>query len=139
MLRSIGIQRSTKTDCHSTPIVEDAMDVLAMTQPFKVCTAPSPTNLDPAARRLLGESLQTQYLVNRRDLSTLLSLLVRLRLHKLQWGQGFYFCTFDKADLANEEMANTLVNGLGGDPGQGELGPDQIDQVLYLLVSIQTP
>ena len=34
MLRSIGIQRSTKTDCPSTPIVEDAMDVLAMAQPF---------------------------------------------------------------------------------------------------------
>lgn len=139
MLRSIGVQQFTKTDCHSTSIVEDAMDVLAMTQPFKVCTAPSPTNLDPAARRLLGESLQTQYLINQRDFSVLLSLLLRLRLHKIQWGQGFNFCTFDKADLANEELARTLINGLGGDPDNDQLGPDQIDQALCLLVSTQIP
>jgi hypothetical protein len=145
IFRSIGLptkctssDQSLQLDDDSTSVLDDAMDVLAMTQPQTVSLAPSPDQLEPAARKLLGESdlLQKRYQVSREDLSTLLSLLLRLRLQKAKWGSRFHLGAFDKADPRDEELADIMVNGLGGGQEEEDLTSDKVLRAMDLLVSV---
>ena len=94
-----------------------------MTQPQTLPWVPSPNQLGPVAQKLLSESAtQTRYIVTRKDLSILLSLLLRLRLRKAKWGSPwFHFGAFDEADASDKELADILVDGLGGDQEEGFL------------------
>jgi hypothetical protein len=113
------------------------MDVLAMTQPQTVSLAPSPDQLRPAARKLLGEgTTQTPYRVPRKDLSMFLSLLLRLRLRKAKWGTRFHLGSFDKSNPGDKELADILVNGLVGDQEEENLTSDQVLRAMDLLVSV---
>ena len=49
-----------------------------------------------------------------KELSTLLSLLLRLTLRKAKWSLRFYFAIIDKSDASDEELAAILVRGWGG-------------------------
>ena len=96
IFRSISLHAKTsaghaRPDQTSTSILNDAMDVIAMTLPLSIKLAPSPDLLGLAAQKLLGgyTAPQTTYSVARKDLSTLLRLLLRLRLQKATWRRGF--------------------------------------------------
>ena len=88
---SIGLPENTDRpsidlDYTSASMLEDVMDVLATTQPQSICLLPSPDQLQPAARKLFREgALQKRYRIAPKDLSRLLSLLLRLRLRKAKW------------------------------------------------------
>lgn len=116
MLRSISsIFPGTDHDsASSSSIVNDVMDVLAMTQPQHMTFAPSADQLEPAARKLLGEGSTAQMgyhcRATRQDLSILLSIPLRMRLYKAKWGLGFHLGSFDKADPENEELASILTS-----------------------------
>jgi hypothetical protein len=110
------------------------MDVLAMTQPYTVCLAPSPDQLELVAQKLVTECpLQMLYLVSRNDLSNLLSLLLRVRLQKDKWGSRFHLGFFDNADHDNEVLVSTLVNEISED--KETLTSNQILRAMDLLVS----
>ncbi|KAJ5620840.1 hypothetical protein N7510_004824 [Penicillium lagena] len=134
-LRSIGLPDDINNQPTDSGLEEDVMDVLAMTQPQSVSLAPSPDQLGPAARKLLDEGpTRTQYRVARRDLSTLLSLLLRLRLYKAKWGSYFHYGTFDSAEPGDEKLANILVNGLGEVRDGENLTSKQLLRAMDLLV-----
>lgn len=87
----------------SASMLEATMDVLAMTQPYTICLSPSPDQLRPAARKLLSEgTFQKRYRILRKDLSRLLSLLLRLRLREAKWKPRFHFGTIEERDLGGE-------------------------------------
>ena len=142
VFRSIGApitkgNESLQMEFSSADMLNDTMDVLAMTQPHTIKMAPSPDQLRSAAQNLLAESaIPMQYTVTREDLSALLSLLSRLRLHTATWGSGFKLGTFEKAIPVYKELADITVNGLGGDQEGNLLSPDQREKVMDLLVSI---
>lgn len=113
------------------------MDVLAMTQPYTICLLPSPDQLRPAAQKLLSEgAFQNRYPIVRKDLSRLLSLLLRLRLREAKWGSRFHFGTIEERDLGGKELADILVRGLAGNQDENYLTSDEIRTAMYLLVSL---
>ena len=117
--------------------LEDAMDVLAMTQPQTVSWAPSPYQLGHAARKLFSEGVsQERCRIARKDLSSLLSLLLRLRLRDAKWGTLFHVGTLEKRDPADEELADILVGGLGGDQDEDYLTSSLKIMAMDLLVSL---
>ena len=122
-------------------IVEAVMDVLAMTQPYSIQLAPSPDQLRFAARKLLGEdAFQKRYRTARRDFSTLLSLLLRLRLRetkgRYEWGSRFHSGTIEIRDPGDDEMADILVRALGGSQDEDILTSGQTTMAMDLLVSL---
>ena len=113
------------------------MDVLAMTQPQTVSWAPSPYQLGHAARKLFsGGVSQERCRIARKDLSSLLSLLLRLRLRDAKWGTLFHVGTLEKRDPADEELADILVGGLGGDQDEDYLTSSLKIMAMDLLVSL---
>ena len=142
LFRSIGLPENTDRpsihlDHGSTSNLEDVMDVLAMTQPQTVSWAPSPYQLGPAARKLFSEGVfQERCRIARKDLSILLSLLLRLKLRDAKWGTRFHFGTLEKRDPADEELADILVRGLGGDQDEDYLTSSLNTIAMDLLVSL---
>ena len=142
IFRSIGLQENTDRpsihlDHGSTSSLEDVMDVLAMTQPQTVSLAPSPYQLGPAARELFSKDVcQERCQVSRKDLSRLLSLLLRVRLLDAKWGIRFHFGTLEKRDPADEELADILVRGLGSDQDEDYLTSSLNIMAMDLLVSL---
>ena len=109
------------------------MNVLAMTQPHFVSLAPSPNQLETTARKLLGQNLAcTQYGATRQDVSTLLSFLLRLRLHKAKWAPGFHFGEIDPSYPGDQGLADVLVDALNVEK---ILETEQTLRVMNLLMS----
>lgn len=77
-----------------------------------------------------------QYRLTRKDLSLLLSLLLRLILRKEKSGGRRCFGQFEKADHGDKELADILVNGVTGEQEGEYLTPDQVRRVPKLLVSV---
>ena len=142
IFRSIGLPENTdRSSIHldhgSISSLEDAMDVLAMTQPQTVSLAPSTYQLGLAARNLLSKGIfQERCRISCKDLSRLLSLLLRLRLLDAKWGTRFHFGTLEKRDPADEELADILVRGLGGDQDEDYLTSSLNIMAMDLLVSL---
>lgn len=133
--RSISLPEAPDNQLTDPSLEEDVMDVLAMTQPQSETLAPSPNQLGPASRRLLGQgSVRTGCRVTQSDLSTLLSLLLRLRLHKAKWGSYFHFGTIDNAEPVHEKLADILAKGLTGNNDRENLESDHLLGVMDLLV-----
>jgi len=80
--------------------------------------------------------MRTGYRVARKDLSILLSLLLRLRLRKEKWGSRFHYGAFEKADARDDELADILVDGLGRDQGEGYFTPDQVRRAMDMLPNL---
>lgn len=131
-------QQNFQPGCHtSTSIVDDVMDVLAMTQPQDISVHPSPDMLKPAAQKLISESATpVQFWTKGEGLFLLLSLLLRLRLHEAKWARKeFYYGTFDEQRPEDVELSRILTERLAG--GQGTvLASDQAQNALDMLVSM---
>ena len=85
------------------------------------------------SQEALGQDLKcTRYEAARQDVSTLLSLLLRLRLHKAKWAPGFHFGEIDPSYPGDQELADVLVDALDVEkiPEAG-----QTLRVMNLLVS----
>jgi hypothetical protein len=138
IFRSIGTpEKSTELDDESKYILEEATDVLAMTQPFFMHNGPHEYQLTPTARRLLGEDLiGTRRRVTQTDFETLLSILIRLDLFKENWGLSFPFGGFEPSEPGTDELAKILASELEGDQRQEDLGFDRVNQIKHFLVSI---
>nr|POE60982.1 lysm domain-containing protein [Quercus suber] len=137
-----SIERPVKVDTAAgypdpnvTSIVEDTMDVLAMVVPSSISLAPSPDQLEPTARRLLGACgpFQTDYAVFRNDLSTLLRLLLRTRLEKPTWGPGLHLGSFDDAESEDGVLADSLLSEVLKDAVQDDLTIEGLTSIMDLL------
>jgi hypothetical protein len=93
------------------PAVDDTMDVLKMIAPFQMHCGPWEDQLDPVARRLLGESIRSRSRVSWEGLSELLSLVLRRRLLVTKRPLGLQFDDFGDPSPANE-TAKRIFNGL---------------------------
>jgi hypothetical protein len=141
IFRSIGTpERSTELDEESRHMVEEATDVLAMTQPFYMHNGPHEHELTPTARRLLREDqVRTRRRVRREDLKTLFSILLRLNLFQENWGLSFPLGNFEPDESDADEIAHNLVSGLEGCERQDDLRFEEFNQITHLLVSIAPP
>ena len=142
VIRSIGVPSPTgesfsQTKDNSSDLINDTMDVLAMTQPYTIKLAPSPDQLQSAAQKLLQEACTPrQYHVKCEDLSVLLSLLLRLRLERAKWHWKSHYGRFETATSNVNKLPDILINGLGGDQEENSLSPYQIEKIMDLLVSV---
>jgi hypothetical protein len=121
----------------STFIVDDVMDVLAMTQPQDISVHPSPDLLKPVAERLIGEgATPVQFWIKGGELSLLLSLLLRLRLHETKWARKeFHYGTFDEQCPQDDELAHVFTDRLAGEQ-HTVLTSGQAQKALDMLVSL---
>lgn len=139
IFRSVSLPEGPNNHPTNPALEEDVMDVLAMTQPQSETLAPSPDQLEPASRKLLGEgSVRTGYQLPQKSLSTLLSLLPRLRLHKSKWGSHFHFGTFDDVEPVHERLADILAKGLAGNNDRENLESDHLLRAMDMLVCAYT-
>ena len=135
IFRSIAVPRRTisLTEDESNLAVEETADVVAMMQPFFPPHAPVQEGVFPAAKRLIAvNNTQSRRRVARKDFVTLLSILIRLRLHPTA-----PFGRFEKAN-PGDELPIIFLDSLGGQD-QEYLELDQVVSILYLLVSINLP
>ncbi|KAJ5093620.1 hypothetical protein N7456_009481 [Penicillium angulare] len=115
--------------------LNDVMDVLASVQPtLSFCELPSPGQVEATARRLIcKESTQPPFQIARKDITSLMSLLLRMKVSKTKpktlSPQGY----FEPADSTHDEMAQILVNKMIGREVDF-LQSDQINQSLTSLV-----
>lgn len=131
ILRSIGHLKETGQE---DAVVDDVMDVLAITQPQAMKLMPSPDRLRPVARETLEAGVVPMGCrVSRSDLVTLLVLVLRMELQREKWGYGDHFGTIRDVNLGDEQLAEVLVNGVVGD--KDDLGPNDLLRVQDLLVS----
>lgn len=116
--------------------LEDIMDVLAMAQPHSINVAPEPEQLEHVAKRILaGNAALTPYVGTCKDLATLISILVRLRLGGRDRASRSYYGMIDKEDTASDNLARALVDALG-EPQKGDhLSPNQIERAMEIFVS----
>jgi hypothetical protein len=137
IFRSIGTpEKSTELSDESRHILEEATDVLAMTQPFFMHNGPHEHQLTPTAQRLLGEDLiGTRRRVTQKDLKMLLNILIRLSLFKENWGLSFPFGGFGPTEPGADGLANILASELKGGQRQEYLGFNRVNQIKHLLVS----
>ena len=141
VFRSISLPEETDgpsvhLSYESKSILEDAMDVPAVTQSYSICSAPSPDLLRLAVRKLLGETaLRRRYRIPRKELSRLPSLHLRLRLGEAKWRWRFHFGTVGKGDSGDELLADILTRGLGGNQDEEHQTFCQTEMAVNLLVS----
>ncbi|OKP14801.1 hypothetical protein PENSUB_5865 [Penicillium subrubescens] len=135
IFRSIGTpEKSTELSDESRHILEEATDVLAMTQPFFMHNGPHEHQLTPTAQRLLGEDLiGTRRRVTQKDLKMLLNILIRLSLFKENWGLSFPFGGFGPTEPGADGLANILASELKGGQRQEYLGFNRVNQIKHLL------
>lgn len=135
ILRSIAVPERTiaLTEAESNFAVEETADVVAMLQPFFPPRAPVQEEVFPVAKRLFsGNTTPSRRRVARKHFTTLLSILIRLRLQATA-----PFGRFEKAD-PGDELPIILLDSLGGQD-QEYLEFDQVASILYLLVSSSLP
>lgn len=105
-----------------------------MTQPFEVNMAPSPDQLRLAAQALLAdaESLNTRMLA-RSNVSTLLDLLIRLRLYFIPGPRRRASC-LRESDVVSKELADNIANEVACED-RVKLTRGRIGNIACLLVS----
>ncbi|KAK5994865.1 hypothetical protein PT974_03251 [Cladobotryum mycophilum] len=121
IFRSIGVPE-TATQLSSrqsdmTSIVSDAMDVLVMTAPQFMHVA--------------------QREVKREHVSTLIGLLLRMRLKKDKWAWLYHHGDFAEANPAAEELAEALTGSLFGNESDQTMAPKQLSEAISLIPNLQ--
>ena len=114
------------------------MDVLSIISPEFIHLGPTPEQLETVSRKLLVRVV-TQREVRREELSTLIGLLIRMRVMKEKWGPcGRYYNhgNFAQAGPADAELTEILVNSLDGDKYQEEpITSERLLRAMDLMVS----
>ncbi|KAJ5612724.1 hypothetical protein N7510_005918 [Penicillium lagena] len=131
----ISRQQNQHTSNPSLSIDDDMMDVLAMTKPNIEKGFPSSDQLTPAVQRLL-KGANPSYKLHLNDLATLLGLFSRMRVHKLTWGQGFYYASFEESSPQKEELVKILLQPFRLDQ-EGFLTPDSMIRGLDILPNLE--
>ncbi|OBT70954.1 hypothetical protein VF21_10226 [Pseudogymnoascus sp. 05NY08] len=142
MFRSIGVPETTtrllKQQNGMTSTLSDAMDVFIMVGPQFMHAAPSPEQLEAVARNLFArEPTLTQREVRREDVSTLVDLLLRMRLNKEKWGSFYHLGDFVDASPADNELTEALVNSLIGDGSEQTVTSDQLLRAIDIVANLQ--
>lgn len=88
------------------------MDVLAMSQPQDISVHPSPDLLKLAAKKLIDKgATPVQFWIKSEQLSLLLSLLLRMKLHETKWAcKEFHYGTFDEQCPQDDELVCVFTN-----------------------------
>ncbi|KFZ13844.1 hypothetical protein V502_06414 [Pseudogymnoascus sp. VKM F-4520 (FW-2644)] len=121
-----------------TSALSDAMDVLIMVVPQFMHVAPSPEQLEVVARKLFaGEPTMTQREVRLEVVSTLMNLLLRIRLNKEKPGSFYYLSDFAEANPADEELTEAFINSLIGDESEQTVTSDQLLRAIDMVPNLQ--
>ncbi|KAH8899992.1 hypothetical protein GQ53DRAFT_206193 [Thozetella sp. PMI_491] len=127
IFRSLGVPQTTaqgeplRQQNGIASAMSDAMDVLVMIGPQFMHATPPAELLEGVARKLLaGEPAVAQREIRRNDVSTLIDLLLRIKLKKEKWGSFYHFGEFADANPADEALTEALVHSLIGDKSESE-------------------
>ncbi|KAI0144916.1 hypothetical protein BJ166DRAFT_80603 [Pestalotiopsis sp. NC0098] len=108
------------------PSLSDAMDVLVMLGPQFIHAMPSEGQLEAVARRLFASGdAAVRGAVRRQDVSTLMDLVLSMRLRKEKWGLIHHYGSVVEAGPADEEFTNVLVASLATDESEF-ITPEQL-------------
>lgn len=141
MFRSIGVTETTtqvlKQQNGMAFVLSDAMDVLIMVVPQFMHAAPSPEQLEVVAGNLFArETTLMQREVRREDVSTLINLLLRMRLSNEKWGSSYHLGDFVDASPADKELTAAIVNSLTADGSEQTVTSDQLLLAIDIVVSV---
>lgn len=118
------------------PSLSDAMDVLVMLGPQFIHAMPSEGQLEAVARRLFASGdAAVRGAVRRQDVSTLMDLVLSMRLRKEKWGLIHHYGSVVEAGPADEEFTNVLVASLATDESEF-ITPEQLLSSKITMVSI---
>ncbi|OBT43810.1 hypothetical protein VE00_06305 [Pseudogymnoascus sp. WSF 3629] len=142
MFRSIGVPETTtqvpKQQNGMASALSDVMDALIMVVPQFMHAAPSPEQLEVVARNLFArEPTLTQIEVRREDVSTLMDLLLRMRLTNEKWGSSYHLSDFVDASPADKELTEAIVNSLTGDGSEQTVTSDQLLLAIDIVPNLQ--
>ncbi|KAI1127404.1 hypothetical protein F5Y10DRAFT_242974 [Nemania abortiva] len=125
-----------KSDMTST--VSDAMDVLIMVGPQFIHAAPSPAQLEAVARRLVAEGpVVERRIVRRKDISTLMSLLQRIKLKEGNRGSFYNPGSISETNQTDEALTEAVVKSLTGDQSGEDVTLDQLRGSTDLMPELQ--
>lgn len=116
--------------------LSDAMDVLVMLGPQFIHAMPSEAQLEAVARRLFASgNAAARTAVRRQDVSTLMDLLLRMRLRKEKWGLLHHYGSVVEDSPADEEFTNALASSLLTEESE-IITPEQLLSSKSTMVSI---
>ncbi len=143
IFRSIGVPGTTaqadplQQENDMACMVSDAMDVLVMVGPQFIHALPPQEQLKGVARKLFtGGPAVAQSAVTRKEVSALMSLMLRMRLKEDKWGSCYHFGDVTEASPADEGLTETLVSCLAGDKREQTITSEQLLRATNLLVSL---
>ncbi|KAI0013671.1 hypothetical protein F4779DRAFT_347726 [Xylariaceae sp. FL0662B] len=144
IFRSIGVLGTTaqaeppQQGNDMTCIVSDAMDVLVMIGPQFIHAVPSQEQLEGVARKLFtGGPAVAQRTLTRKEVSVLVSLMLRMRLEEEKWGSSYNFGDITQASPADEGLTEALVSCLAGDKHERTITSEQLLGAINLLPNFQ--
>lgn len=117
--------------------LSDVMYVLIMVVPQFMHAAPSPEQLEVVAWNLFARGpILMQREVRREGVSTLMNLLLRMRLSNEKWGSSYHLGDFVDTSRADKEMTEALVNSLTGGGSEQTITFDQLLLSIDMVVSV---
>ncbi|KAI1879619.1 hypothetical protein JX265_002573 [Neoarthrinium moseri] len=144
IFRSIAAPETTtgtdpsKQQTGMTSSLSDTMDVLVMVGPQFMHAMPSPAKLEPVARRLFAErSVVGRRAATRDEVSTLVSLLLRLRLEKEIWGFFYHLGDILEASPEDEGLTEALVNSLVADESEQPIASERLLRAVDLMPNLR--
>lgn len=132
ILRSLSVPVE-EVKYESVDVLNDAMDVLATVQPRMPPFSPSNGELEPVARRVLGDGMSVRYELQRKDLVVLVDLMLKLKLYTPRWGDRFHHGTLERSD--SEGLPDVLVDALGDLSNLFDDASEEPSTAMELLVS----
>ncbi|KAI0514698.1 hypothetical protein F5B22DRAFT_656656 [Xylaria bambusicola] len=114
----------------------DAMDVLVMTGPQLINAVPSEDQLESGVRRLFAEGgrrVMRGQMVRRKDLSTVIDPMLRLRLREQTWGLYHPLGDIIEENCECPGETKALVDFLAGNNSREDVGVQQLSRVADLL------
>ncbi|KAI1878205.1 uncharacterized protein JN550_000387 [Neoarthrinium moseri] len=144
IFRSIAAPETTtgtdpsKQQTGMTSSLSDTMDVLVMVGPQFMHAMPSPAKLEPVARRLFAErSVVGRRAATRDEVSTLVSLLLRLRLEKEIWGFFYHLGDILEAGPEDERLTEAMVNSLAANESQQTISSEWLLRAVDLMPNLR--
>ncbi|KAI0967782.1 hypothetical protein F4678DRAFT_482811 [Xylaria arbuscula] len=137
VFRSIAILADEFWEQES-PTVSDAMDVLVMLGPQFIHAIPSGSQLEAVSRKLFTDwpAVEPRNVVKQEDISILMDLLIRLRLHERRWANYYHFGTVVEADSTSQDLTRALVNSLTEKCGEQKIKVQHLSGYMDLMPNL---
>ncbi|KAI1425302.1 hypothetical protein F5Y12DRAFT_747890 [Xylaria sp. FL1777] len=144
IFRSIALPENTAKEEISRQLnsmisaVSDVQDVLIMVGPQFMHTFPTPEQLETVPRRLFGGRLHfLRGVLRREEVSTLISLLLRMRLSEEKWCSFYTLSDIVEVNPGVEDLTTALVDSIIENESEHIIISERLLTIMGLMPNIQ--